>query len=118
MTVVRTPPATAGRRRKRRAARPAWLLYLACGGVLIAVLATAVSSYYYVQFSRMIDARLHGERERSLPRVYARPVEIRRGQSLTEQDVVNRLNDLGYAQRAEPEAPGEFAIARTGVLIT
>ncbi len=31
----------------------------------------------------MIDERLHGERERTLPRVYARPVELRRGQALS-----------------------------------
>ena len=59
----------------------------------------AVLVYYYVSFSRIIDARLHGERERSLPRVYARPLEVRRGETLTEQDLVARLNDLGYAQR-------------------
>ncbi len=52
----------------------------------------------------MIDARLHGERERTLPRVYARPVELRRGQSLSQQDLVSRLNDLGYAQRAAADS--------------
>ena len=33
----------------------------------------------------MIDARLHGERERVLPRVFARPLELRRGQALSER---------------------------------
>ena len=69
----------------------------------------------YISFSRMIDARLSGERERSLPRVYGRPVEFRRGQSLTEQDLVARLNDLGYAQRATVERPGEFAIRQNEI---
>ncbi len=71
--------------------------------------------YYYVSFSRVIDARLHGERDRVLPRVLARPLELRRGQSMTEQQLIDRLNDLGYAQRARAEKPGEFATA-TGVL--
>ena len=66
----------------------------------------------------MIDARLNGERERTLPRVYARPVELRVGQSLSQQDLVSRLNDLGYAQRAVAEQPGEFAIVRNAVTIT
>ena len=57
-------------------------------------------AYYYVSFARVIDARLHGERDRVLPRVFARPLELRRGQSLTERQLVDRLNDLGYAQRA------------------
>ena len=78
--------------------------------------ATLIS--FYVSFSRIIDARLHGERERSLPRVYARPLELRRGEALTAAELIARLNDLGYAQRTAVEAPGEFAIARNAVLVT
>ena len=84
----------------------------------LAVICAGILTYYYISFSRVIDARLHGERERTLPRVYARPVELRRGQALTEQDLIARLNDLGYAQRARPESPGEFTILRNAVAIT
>ena len=69
------------------------------------------SSTYYVSFSRLIDARLHGERERTLPRVYARPLALRQGQAIGQQELISRLNDLGYAQRAEAEVAGEFSIA-------
>ena len=48
--------------------------------------------------------------ERTLPRVYARPVELRLGQSLSLPDLIARLNDLGYAERALAETPGEFAV--------
>ena len=54
----------------------------------------------------MIDARLHGERERTLPRVYARAAEFRRGQTLSQQDLIVRLNDLGYADRPAVDAAG------------
>ena len=84
----------------------------------LALICAGILTYYYISFSRVIDARLHGERERTLPRVYARPVELRRGQSLTEQDLIARLNDLGYSQRARPESPGEFTILRNAVAIT
>ena len=77
--------------------------YLLWGAAIAAVVCLGTLAYYYVSFSRLIDERLHGERERTLPRVYARPVELRRGQSLTEQDLIARLNDLGYAQRARSE---------------
>ena len=60
---------------------------------------SARSTYYYVSFSRLIDARLHGERERTLPRVYARPIALRQGQAIGQQELIVRLNDLGYAQR-------------------
>ena len=45
----------------------------------VAVVVLAVLAYFYFSFSALIDARLNGERERTLPRVYARPVELRRG---------------------------------------
>ena len=38
--------------------------------------------YYYIQFSRMIDARMHGEFQRTDPRIFARPLTIRRGQRI------------------------------------
>ena len=81
------------------------------------VVLCGVLGYYYVSFARIIDARLHGERDTVFPRVLARPLEIRRGQSLTDRQLIDRLNDLGYAQRASIEKPGEFAIGRGAVTI-
>ena len=82
------------------------------------LVAGAGAGYYtYLSFARLIDDRLHGERERSLPRVYARPVELRRGQALSEAELIVRLNDLGYAQRPEVERPGEFAVMRDTVAV-
>ena len=88
--------------------------------VVVAVPLVALSAatmYYYVSFTRLIDARLHGERDRVLPRVFARPLELRRGQSLTERQLIDRLNDLGYAERARPEKPGEFTLSGGAVAI-
>ena len=73
----------------------------------------AVLAYYYVSFSRQIDERLHGEREHALPRVLARPVELRRGQTLSLQEIIIRLNDLGYTEKPQVSQPGEFAVAKT-----
>jgi penicillin-binding protein 1B len=71
--------------------------------------AVGAASYYYVTFARIVDARLQGERVRALPRVLARPFEIRRGQWVSAQGLADRLNDLGYAERATPGQPGEFS---------
>jgi penicillin-binding protein 1B len=102
---------TAPRPKRRRR----WLLTLAivCGLPALALGIAAV--YYYTVFSQLVDARLHGERERVLPRVYARPMELRRGQALTEQQLVDRLNDLGYAARRTPTKPGEFSVTENAV---
>ncbi len=104
--------------RKWIARNPTPVRYLLLGCSIASLVAGALLAYYYVSFSRIIDARLHGERERSLPRVYARPLQLRRGESLTEAELIARLNDLGYAQRQTAAAPGEFAIARNAVVFT
>ena len=95
-----------------------WVRYILYAVGAFVVLSAAVLTYYYISFSRMIDARLHGERERTLPRVFARPVELRRGQNATELELIARLNDLGYTHRARVEQPGEFAIGRNAIALT
>src|SRR4051794_41866423 len=75
------------------------------------------ATYFFVRFSRLIDARLHGERSTVFPRVLARPLELRRGQGMTEQQLVDRLNELGYAHRDRLEKAGEFAIGSGAVAI-
>jgi penicillin-binding protein 1B len=84
--------------------------------VPLIVLSFAIS-YYYVSFASTIDKRLHGERERVLPQVFARPLELRRGQALSERQLIDRLNDLGYTERPEPAGPGEFAVHPVSVAI-
>jgi penicillin-binding protein 1B len=73
--------------------------------------------YLYVSYGRIIDARLHGERDRAVPRVFARPLSLTLGQSLSQQELVARLNDVGYAQRARVERAGDFAIDRSSVIL-
>src|SRR6185295_13065188 len=87
-----------------------WFRYCAFGAIVVVSLLCIVTGYYYVTFARLIDARLHGERDTVLPRVFARPLELRRGQSLTDRQLIDRLNDLGYTERAKVELPGEFAL--------
>ncbi len=60
---------------------------------------------------RLIESKLRGEQTRPIPRVYGRPFQIRVGQPLTQTELVQRLNDVGYAERPKPEAPGTFTIA-------
>jgi penicillin-binding protein 1B len=90
--------------------------YTAITAASLFVIAFALTGYYYITFSRMIDARLHGERDRVLPRVFARPLEIRRGDNISQKELLDRLNDLGYAQRTQAQSPGEFAVA--GALVS
>jgi hypothetical protein len=97
--------------------RKRWVRWTAVAVAIPTAALCLVAAYYYISFARLIDARLHGERDRVLPRVYARPLELRRGQSMTDRQLIDRLNDLGYAQRARVEKPGEFSIAAGSVSI-
>jgi penicillin-binding protein 1B len=81
------------------------------------VILCLAASYYYVRFARLIDARLHGERSTVFPRVLARPLALRRGQGMTEQQLIDRLNELGYSHRDRAEKAGEFAIGAGAVAI-
>ena len=76
-------------------------------------------TYLYISYGRIIDARLHGERDRAVPRVFGRPLTLQTGQNITQAELVSRLNDVGYAQRSRVEKAGEFAIdGHTVVLIS
>jgi penicillin-binding protein 1B len=84
--------------------------YGAISAAVLFLVACLAIGYSYVTLSRMIDARLLGEHDRVLPRVFARPLEIRRGEGLSEKELIDRLNDLGYAQRTQVHNTGEFAV--------
>ena len=91
--------------------------HITIGLAMLAVLMVGTMSYLYVSYGRVIEARLHGERDRAVPRVYARPLTLQAGQNLSQSELVARLNDVGYAQRARVERTGEFAIDRHHVVI-
>jgi penicillin-binding protein 1B len=97
--------------------RRGWRFYVFLGIAVPLLVGSALIGYYYVAFSRLIDARMHGEFERTDPRIFARPLTIRRGQRITQQQMIDRLNDLGYAQRAKVEQAGQFAIGRDALAV-
>lgn len=97
--------------------RKRWVRLTALAGAIPIVLLFFITSYYYITFARILDARLHGARDTVLPRVFARPLELRRGQSLTADQLVDRLNDIGYAQRDTAEQPGQFAVGSSVVAL-
>ena len=93
-----------------------WKRALLGVAVIVAVMGAGVLSYYYRQFSRIIDVRLHGERDRVIPRVFARPLALRTGQGISDVELVARLNDVGYTEKSRVERVGEFALDRNAVL--
>jgi penicillin-binding protein 1B len=76
----------------------------------LALVSAALTGYSYVQFSRLVDARLRGERDRVIPRVFARPLTLAVGQVIGQRELIARLNDAGYTERSRVEQPGAFAV--------
>jgi len=117
---ARTSPAAAKAAKRKRVYRwrvRRWQLYLALAVTIPAILVSTLVGYYYVTFSRMIDARLHGEVQRTDPRIFARPFVVRRGQRMTITQMIDRLNELGYTHRDRASQPGEFAIGRDALVV-
>jgi penicillin-binding protein 1B len=111
-----TPPLKRARPLRRRAPRR-WKRYALFGIGIPALVVLGLMAYYWVVFSRMIDARMSGEMQRTDPRVFARAFDLHRGQALSPRQLVDRLNDLGYAHRARSEQPGEFTIGQGTIVI-
>ena len=114
---VATKPKRPAAKRPAGKRRRGWKFYALLAIGIPCLLLMGVTTYYYITLAGLIDARLHGEFQRADPRVFARPFEVRRGQSVTPRQLVDRLNDLGYAQRTRADLPGEFTVGRDTVLI-
>jgi penicillin-binding protein 1B len=120
VTTVPTPTPAAKKPSRPRLAflrGRGWKFYAALAVGIPFLLGTLFIGYFYVQFSRVIDARMHGEFQRTDPRIFARPLTVRRGQRITLAQMIDRLNDLGYAHRPQALNPGEFAIGRDALAI-
>src|SRR5690349_4678592 len=101
----------------RRKRRRTWLWITAAMLVGPSIIITGVIWYYYVTLSKIIDERLHGVESRTFPRIFARPFELHRGQGLTDRQLIDRLNDLGYTQVVHVDKPGEFAIGQHAIAL-
>ena len=102
----------------RGLARKRWVRVLLYTAGAFTVAFASAFFYFYFSYADDVEQRLHGERERTLPRVYGRAVELRRGQLLSVEDLVSRLNDLGYTQRQQIDGRGQFTSERNSVTIS
>ena len=82
----------------RHPLRSLWIVGLLTG-LLLLIGGASVFTYYYVQFSRLIDQRLQGPVFPNVAQIYAAPEELKSGQRTSAADVVSHLRLAGYAQR-------------------
>ena len=65
-----------------------WKRHILIGAASVLTVLVIVLLVVYVQYSREIDVRLHGERDRVVPRVFARPVTLESGLPVTMNEVI------------------------------
>ncbi len=82
-------------------------------GAVAAIVLIAITVFYWISVSRMIDKRLGTGEDRPMPRIFGRAFEITPGQTLSVAELRSRLNNVGYSERFKPEQPGEFTITST-----
>jgi len=78
--------------------------------VLLAALvgATAVFTYYYIQFGHLIDERLTGQIFQNTSRLYSAPGHIFTGESMRASDLASYLLRAGYQESTVAGSPGQF----------
>ena len=96
--------------------RRPWVRVTLMALAALAAVTLLVGSVYWVKYARLIDSKLGGE-QRPIPRIFARPYTLHPGSALSPAQLVQRLNDVGYAERPKVEGPGEFLVQGTSVVV-
>jgi len=91
------PPEGFWRRWRRRLVRPAVLVPVG----LLTALVIAVLGYYYYVFSQRIDRLLKGEVFTRNAGIYAAPRQVKAGEPLSAEDLIERLKRVGYVERSQ-----------------
>ena len=91
-------------------------IFLLCCGLLLVLGGACVFAYYYVTYSRMIDARLSGQVFGNTSQVYSAPRQIYAGEAMRESEVAAYLAEAGYTEGREG-ARGEYTVAGANLSI-
>lgn len=86
---------------------------------MLAVLGFAgIFVYYYVRFSRLIDARLSGDIFNNASLVFAAPTPVSVGQAITPEEVSTRLRRAFYTEGSALSTFGAYKLAEGKIEIT
>ena len=90
---------------------------LLAGGLVVFLVCAGIFAYYYVSFSRMIDARLSGEAFSNTSQVYSAPRTLYEGEAISKADLIASLQRAGYVDTAAEVTRGVFAVSGSTVAI-
>ncbi len=76
-------------------------MFLVAGGIF---------TYYYMKYSRMIDARLSGNVLQNTTQIFSAPEHISPGQAWGPEDLTGYLTRVGYRPVQDSNATGQFTV--------
>lgn len=85
------------------------LALLGCVALCFLV-AAGIFTFYYIKYSRMIDARLSGHIFQNTTQIFSAPEQISDGQAWGPEDLIMYLQGAGYRPEADDQSLGEYAI--------
>jgi penicillin-binding protein 1B len=88
------------------------LLGIVFAGFLIS---GGIFTYYYVKYSRMIDARLSGKVFQNTTQIFSAPEYIYVGQAWSAEDLTTYLTRIGYRPEVDENSLGEFTVEKNTV---
>jgi len=84
----------------------AFAFFLCAGGVF---------TWYYVKYSRMIDARLSGRVLQNTTQIFSAPEHISVGEAWSAEDLTTYLTRVGYRPQTDEGALGQFTVRNNAV---
>jgi penicillin-binding protein 1B len=93
------------------------ILGLTILGVFFAIFLTWVSivTYFYVKYSRMIDARLSGHVLQNTTQIFSAPQRIADGQAWSAEELATYLTKVGYRSEKDDTSLGQFTVQGNSV---
>ena len=81
-------------------------------GIVFAVFLTGagIFTYYYIKYSRMIDARLSGKVLQNTTQIFSAPEPIAVGQAWSAEELATYLTRVGYRPTEDPNSLGQYTV--------
>jgi penicillin-binding protein 1B len=76
----------------------------------IFVIAGGIFAYYYMKYSRTIDARLSGNILQNTTQIFSAPEHISAAQAWSPDNLVDYLTRVGYRPQEDPNALGQYTV--------
>ena len=76
----------------------------------IFLIAGGTFTYFYVKYSRLIDARLPGNVLQNTTQIFSAPEHISTGQAWGPEDLTEYLTRVGYREQQDSNALGQFTV--------